>query len=126
MLAIGSIFKRKLEAAGFMRVCDVPDEEAIKLCLKASTKKEVLNELVAQAIHETVTTREAILKRPLEREALGSTAIEAGVAVPHAVIDGLPKPKAVLTILDQPLDFDATDDLPVDIFSAFDAKALRV
>lgn len=98
-----------------MRLSEVLDEEAIKLCIKASTKEEVLNELVAQAIHETRTTREAILKRLLEREALGSTGIGAGVAVPHAVIDGLTKPKAVLAILHQPLDFDATDDLPVDV-----------
>lgn len=97
-----------------MRLTDVLDEGSIELSNRLSTKEEVLHKLVSLATPKTGAKLE-VLKRLLEREALGSTGIGEGVAVPHAVIEGLTKPKAILAILPQPVDFDATDDLPVDI-----------
>ena len=50
-----------------------------------------------------------------EREKLGSTGFGRGVAIPHARIDGLKRPVAALLKLDDPVDFDAADDMPVDL-----------
>jgi len=53
-----------------------------------------------------------------EREALGSTGVGAGVAVPHARLPGLDQMRAVFVRLDQPVPFDSLDDQPVDLIFA--------
>jgi len=54
----------------------------------------------------------------LEREAAGSTGVGQGVAVPHARLPGLTRLRAVFVRLEQPVEFDAVDDLPVDLLFA--------
>lgn|SRR5690554_1479665 len=74
--------------------------------------------LAAAADHlgqATGIASEVILKALSDREALGSTAINHGVAVPHAGLDALPRPAAVYFRLARPIDFDAPDDNPVDL-----------
>lgn len=51
----------------------------------------------------------------MSRERLGSTGIGHGVAMPHAPVPGLETSFAALMVLKKPIDFDAVDDLPVDI-----------
>ena len=51
----------------------------------------------------------------MEREALGSTGLGSGVAVPHARINGLDEVRAVLVRLDTPVAYGAVDDRPVDL-----------
>jgi PTS system nitrogen regulatory IIA component len=48
------------------------------------------------------------------REALGSTGIGQGVAIPHARCRGLRQPLATLARAKTPIEFDAPDDRPVD------------
>jgi PTS system nitrogen regulatory IIA component len=74
--------------------------------------------LAAAADHLGRTTgvpSEVILKALSDREALGSTAINHGVAVPHAGMDDLPRPAAVFFRLAHPIEFDAPDNNPVDL-----------
>lgn len=54
----------------------------------------------------------------VEREALGSTGVGRGVAVPHARLPGLDRMRAVFVRLDEPVAFDALDDQPVDLLFA--------
>jgi len=49
------------------------------------------------------------------REDLGSTALGAGVAIPHGRVKGLKDPVAALVRLNTPIDFAAPDGLPVSI-----------
>ncbi|MGQ3278789.1 MAG: PTS sugar transporter subunit IIA, partial [Shinella sp.] len=56
-----------------------------------------------------------IAKALLARENLGSTGIGRGIAIPHALIEGLPKSLALVARLARPIDFEAVDDIPVDI-----------
>jgi PTS system nitrogen regulatory IIA component len=51
----------------------------------------------------------------VKREALGSTGMGGGMAIPHARLAGLSKPFGLLARLDQGIDFDAVDGEPVDI-----------
>jgi len=58
---------------------------------------------------------ETVLKRMLEREALGSTGFGRRIAIPHARLPGLNRPVAVFIRLDSPVEFDSADGQPVDI-----------
>jgi nitrogen PTS system EIIA component len=49
------------------------------------------------------------------REELGSTALGAGVAIPHGRVKGLKQPAAALMKLKNPIDFSAPDGEPVSI-----------
>ena len=51
------------------------------------------------------------------REDLGSTALGAGVAIPHGRVKGLKEPVAALVRLNTPIEFAAPDGLPVSIRS---------
>ena len=51
----------------------------------------------------------------IKREALGSTGMGEGVAIPHARLRELKKPFGVLARLKQPIDFYAIDGKPVDL-----------
>ena len=49
------------------------------------------------------------------REDLGSTALGAGVAIPHGRVKGLKEPVEALVRLNAPIDFAAPDGLPVSV-----------
>ena len=49
------------------------------------------------------------------REKLGSTGFGDGVAIPHAKLPGLTQVIGLFARLSQPIDFQAVDDLPVDV-----------
>jgi len=49
------------------------------------------------------------------REKIGSTGFGGGVAIPHARLPDLPAVTGVFMRLAQPIEFDAVDDLPVDL-----------
>ena len=50
-----------------------------------------------------------------KREKLGSTAVGNGIAIPHANVSNIDKPYVFVATLVNGLDFNATDDQPVDI-----------
>ena len=52
------------------------------------------------------------------REALGSTGVGHGVAVPHARLRGLTRMHGVFVRLETPVDYGAVDEAPVDIIFA--------
>jgi nitrogen PTS system EIIA component len=58
---------------------------------------------------------QTLLKALTDRDELGSTAINHGIAVPHAGIDGLAAPAAVMFRLERPIEFGAPDHNPVDL-----------
>ena len=49
------------------------------------------------------------------REKLGCTGMGNGIAIPHGRVPFVEHPVAALITLDQPVDFDAPDNIPVDI-----------
>ena len=60
--------------------------------------------------------REAIFQAILAREDQGSTAIEAGIAVPHAKSECVLKPSLAACILKEGVDYGAMDGMPSDLF----------
>jgi PTS system nitrogen regulatory IIA component len=96
-------------------------EEIIKpdsvLCnAQARSKKhclEILSELLVRSVPHIAS--EDIFERLIERERLGCTSLEQGVAFPHCRVEGLEFNIAALIKLSEPVDFDSTDGEPVDI-----------
>jgi len=59
-----------------------------------------------------------VAERLADRERLGSTGFGGGVAIPHAKLEGLTAPTGLFVRLAQPIEFQAVDDLPVDLVFA--------
>jgi len=84
----------------------------------ASSKRQALH-LVADVAAEALgLTTERVLEALLEREALGSTGLGSGVAVPHARVPGLDRVTGVFVRLDTPVAYGSVDDQPVDLMFA--------
>jgi PTS system nitrogen regulatory IIA component len=84
----------------------------------ASSKRQALH-LVADVAAEALgLTTERVLEALLEREALGSTGLGSGVAVPHARVPGLNRVTGVFVRLDTPVAYGSVDDQPVDLMFA--------
>ncbi|MGP1397171.1 MAG: PTS IIA-like nitrogen regulatory protein PtsN [Inquilinaceae bacterium] len=83
--------------------------------LRASSKKQVLQELAKRAAELTGDNERAILDVLLERERLGTTGVGRGVAIPHGKRQHLTGVCSVFARLVTPVDFDAVDEQPVDL-----------
>lgn len=84
----------------------------------ASSKRQALH-LVADVAAEALgLTTDRVLEALLEREALGSTGLGSGVAVPHARVPGLNRVTGVFVRLDTPVAYGSVDDQPVDLVFA--------
>ncbi len=82
--------------------------------LQGDTKVAVLRELCEVVCHgDDGPTHEQTLAAMLEREALGSTGIGDGVAIPHAKIPGLEELRIALGLSHKGVEFDASDGAPV-------------
>ena len=101
-----------------MTIGDFLDRRAIAPRVTATTKRQVLAviaEVAGRALN--VDVGEA-LNALMAREALGSTGVGRGVAIPHARLAGLKSVHAVVARLEKPIEFDALDGEPVDLLVA--------
>jgi len=91
--------------------------DAIILNMKAVTKEAALRELAGLAA--TVCgrfTEETLYTVLLEREAVGSTGVGNGVAIPHGKIEGLDEILLCFGRSKTGIDFDAIDNRPAHLF----------
>lgn len=98
-----------------MDLADILSEESVIFCTDATTKHDLLKLMAARAAE--LTGRDvAVISEAIEgREALGSTGLGNGIAIPHGKLSNLGGVTAVFARLEQPIDFDAIDDQPVDL-----------
>lgn len=89
--------------------------ESVLPALRATSKKQALQEMSAQAARLTGLDERTILGTLLDRERLGSTGVGRGVAIPHGRLAGLDRIHGVFARAERPVDFDAIDDQPVDL-----------
>jgi PTS system nitrogen regulatory IIA component len=83
---------------------------------QARSKKhclEILSELLVRSVPEI--NSEDIFERLVERERLGCTSLDQGVAFPHCRVEGLDTTIAALIRLSEPVDFDSPDGELVDL-----------
>jgi PTS system nitrogen regulatory IIA component len=116
-----------------MMMTDLSDlllPETVLERLAAANKKSLFQQLATAAAAAYGLDAAAVAEGLVKREKLGSTGFGSGVATPHARIAGLNHVVGVFARLAQPIDFQAVDDLPVDIvfmlLSPVDAGALHL
>ena len=89
--------------------------ECVLADLKASSKKQVLQQLAGLAAEISGEDEREIFDALLERERLGTTGVGHGIAIPHAKLPGLKHLSALFARLEHPVDFEAVDEDPVDL-----------
>ncbi len=98
-----------------MEIEEILPSEGVIADLKATSKKQALQELARRAQALTSVQDRQIFEALLERERLGTTGVGLGIAIPHAKMADLDRLYGIFARLDQPIDFDAVDDQPVDL-----------
>lgn len=88
-----------------------------------SSKRQLMNALAELAAPIVGAPEKVLFDGLMEREALGSTGLSGGAAVPHARSNQINKVAGVFLKLEQPLEFDSLDDRPVDLVFALFAPA---
>lgn len=101
-----------------MDIAQLLATDGVVLRSGASSKRQALHTVADTAARALGLSEERILDALLEREALGSTGLGYGVALPHARVEGLERVVAVFVRLDTPVAYDAVDDRPVDLIFA--------
>ena len=74
---------------------------------------EILSELLARSVPDI--SNEDIFESLIERERLGCTSLDQGVAFPHCRVEGLDSSIGAIIKLSEAVDFDSADGEPVDL-----------
>jgi PTS system nitrogen regulatory IIA component len=99
----------------FMSFIELISPQAVIPSLKANSKKQALQDLAVKAAEITGRPEREILDVLMQREKLGSTALGAGIAIPHGKLPKLDRIHGVFARLERPIDFEALDGQPVDL-----------
>jgi PTS system nitrogen regulatory IIA component len=98
-----------------MGIADIIGPNYVIVGLRVADKAQLLRELARRAASALSLDQRIILDALQAREALGSTGLGKGFALPHARLDTLPQFFALFVRLARPIDFAAIDDRPVDL-----------
>lgn len=99
------------------------DTSRIKCGASISSKKKSL-QLVAELMEDSLDINDDdddegvdmdVMDALAARERLGCTGMGHGIAIPHGRVDFISEPIGALLTLTDPVQFDAPDDIPVDI-----------
>lgn len=94
--------------------------DRVYLDVSASSKKQALQRLSRYlADGASDANADEIFDALFERERLGCTAAEGGLAIPHARLEQVRSVRGVLLRLDTPIDFDSGEDRDVDLIFGF-------
>ena len=98
-----------------MRLSDLLPPAQIRIGLRARSKKDAIAELAGLLPLPAQGDRAAVVRAVLEREALMSTGIGRGVAVPHGKSPEVPRLMADMATCPGGIAFDAVDGEPCQI-----------
>jgi len=102
-----------------MRIAEFLDEGAVSCALKAQSKEEIIRELVGLLVRSgSIKEKDVprLVQILLNREALGSTGIGQGVAIPHGKTSCVDRVVGAVGIAPAGLHFDSLDGEMVYIF----------
>ena len=102
-----------------MKISDFLCAKAVSPNLKGTTKKEIIEELVDLLLNAGAIEKKhknKLVEILLTREALGSTAIGQGIAIPHGKSDCVSKLTASIGVSKKGINFDSLDGEPAYIF----------
>ena len=99
---------------------DLLTPDRIHLDVSASSKKQAL-QMLSRHLAEGANDANAdeIFEALVERERLGCTAADFGLAVPHARLAAVRNVRGALLRLDEAIDFDSADERDVDLIFGF-------
>ncbi len=97
-----------------MNVSDVLRDDRIEINLKSETKEDALRELT-ELLYESgaLTDKDGFLKDVLDREAISTTGIGNGIAIPHGKSSNVLETTAAIGRTEKPLEWQSLDDKPV-------------
>ena len=98
-----------------MEINDLLVPEGVVADLKATSKKQALQNLAKRAAEVSDLHEWAIFDVLMERERLGTTGVGNGIAIPHGKLANLDRLHGLFARLEQPIDFHAIDERPVDL-----------
>lgn len=99
-----------------MQLVDLLTIDRIRIPLEGGTKDELLRELVAVvAAEDGIADMETVLQAVRDREAILSTGIGHGVAIPHGKSQVVPELRMAAGRTTSPVEFDALDGEPVEL-----------
>ncbi|HEX4952710.1 MAG TPA: PTS sugar transporter subunit IIA [Thermoanaerobaculia bacterium] len=120
--------EQESEAASLPRLTEALKAGGIHYRIGGSDKASVLHHVVETMRLPEEVDREFLYQVLLAREALGSTAIGDGIAIPHVrnpVILHLERPMVTVCFLEKPVDFGALDAQPVSVLFTLISPTVR-
>ena len=98
-----------------MDIEEILQRNAVIANLRATSKKQLLQELSKVAASAFNIDSRLMFDILLERERLGSTGVGSGLAIPHGKLPKLEGLHGMFARLEKPVEFDSIDDQPVDL-----------
>ncbi len=98
-----------------MEINDLISAESVIASLRASSKKQALQDLARRAAVITGLHERAIFDVLMEREKLGTTGVGNGIAIPHGKMANLDRLYGLFARLEHSVDFQSIDEQPVDL-----------
>lgn len=98
-----------------MNIADFLSASDVAVGVRASDKRQLIADLARRAAGGTGVDAATIANALQAREALGSTGLGKGFALPHARVPGLTRFFGAFVRLARPIDFQSIDAAPVDL-----------
>lgn len=98
-----------------MDIADLISPLSVVPNLRATSKKQALQELAKRAAELTGLHERAIFDVLLERERLGTTGVGNGIAIPHGKLSTLDRLYGLFARLERPINYESIDEQPVDL-----------
>lgn len=100
-----------------MATKDMFSKERVNFNLKATTKDEVLDELINMLVVDgKIIDKDKFKQAVLKREGEFSTGIGMGIAIPHGKSDAVKEASIVFGRSDKGIDYQSMDDKPAHLF----------
>lgn len=100
-----------------MSVKEMFSKDRVKFDLKATTKDEVINELISILVETgKVSDKEVFKQAVLKREEEFSTGIGMGIAIPHGKSSAVTEASIVFGLSKAGVDYESMDDKPAHLF----------
>ena len=90
-------------------------QDAVEAQLRPAGKKQLLQDVATKLAPLVHLHERVIFDALIQRERLGSTGIGNGIAIPHAKFANLEKLTGFFVRLEKSIDFEALDNMPVDL-----------
>ena len=98
-----------------MEINELISAQSVIPNLRASSKKQALQDLARRAGDITGLHERAIFDVLMERERLGTTGVGNGIAIPHGKMANLDRLYGLFARLENSVDFQSIDEQPVDL-----------